>query len=289
LLESKLSHLDWVLRQSRTLEHRSVPEFLGVPSDEPGFIYPTSAYSAAELLDRHPVVVIVDFSSDAGVFYYGEEAKRRGITIITAVSRYPDESLSYLKSIAEHTRVLCSPNITLGVNFLIIAAKILRNIAPTVDVEVVEQHFKGKQEVSGTARKIARTLEIPEEEIKVIRAGGIIGVHEVLFGFPNQTVRLKHESISREAFEQASCSLSNTFREGRTASTPWRTFSSPISGWTLPRPSLRVRTGSRGGESGGAGRSAPGRTDDRPLALRRSGSPKGSASMCRSSRAVACS
>jgi len=26
--------------------------------------------------------------------------------------------------------VLCSPNITLGINFLILAAKLLRNIAP---------------------------------------------------------------------------------------------------------------------------------------------------------------
>ena len=33
-----------------------------------------------------------------------------------------------------------------------------------------------------------------------LRAGGIIGVHEILFGFPYQTVRLKHESITREAF-----------------------------------------------------------------------------------------
>jgi 4-hydroxy-tetrahydrodipicolinate reductase len=27
-----------------------------------------------------------------------------------------------------------------------------------------------------------------------------VGVHEILFGFPHQTVRLRHESISREAF-----------------------------------------------------------------------------------------
>jgi hypothetical protein len=36
--------------------------------------------------------------------------------------------------------------------------------------------------------------------IKSIRAREIIGVHEMLVGFPYQTVRLKHESISREAF-----------------------------------------------------------------------------------------
>ncbi|MDD2852666.1 MAG: hypothetical protein PHY09_12320 [Desulfuromonadaceae bacterium] len=37
-------------------------------------------------------------------------------------------------------------------------------------------------------------IYLPEEAIKTIRAGGIIGVHEIIFGFPYQTVRLKHES-----------------------------------------------------------------------------------------------
>ena len=32
--------------------------------------------------------------------------------------------------------------------------------------------------------------------------GGIVGKHEIVFGFPNQTVRLIHESISRKAFGQ---------------------------------------------------------------------------------------
>ena len=85
-------------------------------------------------------------------------------------------------------------------NFLIITAKILKNIAPYTDIEVIEEHFKDKPEVSGTAKVIARELDLPEENIKSVRAGGIIGVHEILFGFPYQTVRLKHESITREAF-----------------------------------------------------------------------------------------
>ena len=51
-----------------------------------------------------------------------------------------------------------------------------------------------------TAQDIAESLNISPGRIKKIRAGGIIGTHEILFGFPFQTVRLKHESISREAF-----------------------------------------------------------------------------------------
>ena len=65
---------------------------------------------------------------------------------------------------------------------------------------VVEEHFRTKKEVSGTAKKIAHALSLEEELIKSIRAGGIIGRHEVIFGFPYQTVRLIHEAISREAF-----------------------------------------------------------------------------------------
>jgi len=81
-----------------------------------------------------------------------------------------------------------------------IASKVLRQIAPYADIEIIEEHFKTKKEVSGTAKKIATTLDIDIPEIKTIRAGGIIGRHEIIFGFPYQTVRLIHDSISREAF-----------------------------------------------------------------------------------------
>jgi 4-hydroxy-tetrahydrodipicolinate reductase len=41
---------------------------------------------------------------------------------------------------------------------------------------------------------------VDDEKIISMRLGGIVGHHEVIFGFPHQTVRLIHESIRREAF-----------------------------------------------------------------------------------------
>ncbi len=200
LLESKKTNLQWVIRQSNKLEHRSVPEFLGVVSDEPGLIYPKDELSPQALLDTSPVDVIVDFSSNDGIDYYGNEAAKRGITIISAVSQYETTQIEILKKLAQYTKVMHSPNITIGINFLIIAAKILKEIAPYTDIEIIEEHFKSKPEISGTACVIARHLDVDNNDIKTIRAGGIIGTHEILFGFPYQTVRLKHESIAREAF-----------------------------------------------------------------------------------------
>ena len=193
--------LEWVVRRSSRLEHRSVAEFLGLPAtNEPGLIYSREEFSADELFEQHPVDVIVDISSEEGLDYYGEAAARRDIAIVSAVSHYPRGKVMLLKKLARRTAVLWSPNITIGINFLILASKVLKKIAPYTDIEIVEEHFKAKAGVSGTAKRIAESLNISPGRIKKIRAGGIIGTHEILFGFPFQTVRLKHESISREAF-----------------------------------------------------------------------------------------
>lgn len=58
----------------------------------------------------------------------------------------------------------------------------------------------GLDSISGTARKIAEALDVEDESITSLRLGGIVGHHEVVFGFPYQTVRISHDSIRREAF-----------------------------------------------------------------------------------------
>ena len=96
-----------------------------------------------------------------------------------------------------------SPNITLGINFLIEVSKVLQRIAPNADIEIIEEHFKEKKDVSGTALRIAEDLGLDvDKHVNSIRVGGIVGKHEVVFGLPNQTIRIVHESINRAAFGQ---------------------------------------------------------------------------------------
>lgn len=185
--------LSWVAR--RHVQASSIPVGDGsVPT------FSLAQGTLADHLDQWPVDAIVDFSVPQSLSLYGEELKRREIMLVSAISAYDASHIAYAQSLAQHTRVLCSPNITLGINFLIMAAKLLRGIAPFADVEILEQHFKAKPEISGTAKKIAESLELSPEKITSLRLGGIVGHHEVIFGFPYQTVRLTHDSIKREAF-----------------------------------------------------------------------------------------
>lgn len=192
--------LEWVLRKSPVLESRSVSDYLGYPSDDPARIFSIAQTSIEQLLDEHPVDFIIDFSSEDGIFLYGEAAAQRHVCIISAISHYKKETIAFAKNLSKKTAVFWSPNITLGVNFLMFAGTFLRKIAPMVDVAIAEEHFKLKKGVSGTALKMADMLDVETAGIRSVRAGGIVGKHEVIFGFPYQTVRLIHESISREAF-----------------------------------------------------------------------------------------
>lgn len=185
--------LCWVARRSAHDIAETVPD-----TDIP--VIGLNNVLLGDWLDAHPVDALVDFSMPDAIYLYGEEVRSRRLMLLSAISSYGEKELNYIRGLGEDTRVLCSPNITLGINFLILAAKLLRSIAPFADVEILEQHFKEKPEVSGTANKIAESLEIDNDRITSLRLGGIVGHHEVIFGFPYQTVRLIHNSIERKAF-----------------------------------------------------------------------------------------
>ncbi len=200
IIQNKDFHLEWVFRQSEKLDHRSVAEFLGLDNKKSGLVYSKAKIEIEELLDSHPVDIIIDFSSSKGIYSYGEIAASRKVKIISAISHYGKKEIELLNQLATKTTVFWAPNITLGVNYLLFAGKFLKKIAPWVDIEIVEEHYKNKDGISGTAIKIAEALDLDHQVINSVRAGGIVGKHEVIFGFPYQTVRLIHESISREAF-----------------------------------------------------------------------------------------
>lgn len=151
-------------------------------------------------LKSNPVDVVIDFSSPAAVMEYGQSLADLGIKLVTCVSAYGEIEHKELDRLSKKMALLWSPNITLGINFLLMAAKAIRAAMPGADISVTEEHFREKPELSGTAVRIANELGTDTAAINMIRSGGILGVHEVLFGYDNELLRLRHESINRKAF-----------------------------------------------------------------------------------------
>lgn len=212
LLQQESVVLEWIVRQSGSSKRKSANDLLDLQATDPAIIYTLDEFQNKELLKQKPVDVLIDFSGQDGILHYGEQAATNRVAVVSAISHYGAKQMNFIKKLAKNIAVLWSPNITIGINFMIIASRILKQIAPETDIEIIEEHFKKKPELSGTARKLAEALDIPDSQIKMIRAGGIIGKHEALFGFPSQTLRLTHESISREAFGNGALFAANNIR-----------------------------------------------------------------------------
>ena len=105
-----------------------------------------------------------------------------------------------------------APNITLGVNVLMLLTNLASNILNNYDFQITEIHHKNKKDApSGTAKKIAveiqkglrssgnedKNAQVP---ITAVRAGGVVGKHEVMIIGEDDKIEISHESFSRRAF-----------------------------------------------------------------------------------------
>ncbi len=192
--------LRWVVRESARGSRKYASRVLGFRGNA-GKIFPLEKAIKKGFLRQNRVDVIIDFSSASALPQYARLAAAEGIRIVSAVSKYGEEELALLHQISRRTSVLHSPNITTGINIVTVMALVLRKLFPDADVEIIEEHFRDKREVSGTALRIASLLEIdPQKQVNSVRVGGIIGNHEIIFGMRNQTLRVRHESVTRSAF-----------------------------------------------------------------------------------------
>lgn len=200
IIKDTSCRLEWVVRRTDTNNHEYASDFLGYPKNEQGVFFTMEEAQGTDFFKDHRVDVIIDFSSSQGIHEYARAADE-GIRIVSAISHYEQGELDLLKTLSEKTAVLHSANITLGINFLLVASQILKQIVPDADIEIIEEHFRQKRGVSGSALKIADKLGLdPARHINSIRVGGIVGKHEVVFGLPNQTIRISHDVIGRGAF-----------------------------------------------------------------------------------------
>ena len=190
--------LEWVCKRTISKDFLYASHSLGFDRKFAPFV--SGDTLSKTFLEKNPVDIVIDFSSSSASSLY-LDISDSGSKIVSAISNYTAEQFKFVTEASKKTAILHSPNITLGINWLMMASKLLQKIIPHADIEIIEEHFRDKKDVSGTALKLATNLNLdPEKHVNSIRVGGIIGKHEVIFGLPYQTLRLTHESINRAAF-----------------------------------------------------------------------------------------
>ena len=165
-----------------------------------------------EIIFRTKPDVVVDFSKPEATVRNAVIFAKLRVNIVVATTGFSRISLKRLFILTRkyHVGIVYAPNITLGVNVLMLLTNIASSLLSNYDFQITEQHHSRKKDIpSGTALKIAGEIEkglsaagtVKESiPISAVRAGGIIGRHEVSIVGEEDKLEISHESFSRKAF-----------------------------------------------------------------------------------------
>ncbi len=169
--------------------------------------------------------VVIEFTAPEATMEHVKIAAQKNIPIVIGTTGFSQKQSDEIKRLSRRTRILISPNMSLGVNLLVsLMGRVAETLGDEYDVEIVEAHHRFKKDApSGTAlalgRAVAQALkrdldktgvcgrkgivgERTKKEIGLlsVRAGDIVGEHTVIFGGLGERVEFIHRAHSRETF-----------------------------------------------------------------------------------------
>ena len=142
----------------------------------------------------------IDFTRPDAVRANVERCLAAGIPTIVGTTGLADDDLAALDELARTNGVPCLvvPNFALGAVLMMrFAAEASRHLNRA---EIVELHHEGKLDApSGTAKATAAAMD-GEVAIHSVRLPGLVAHQEVLLGGEGQTLTIRHDTVSRDAF-----------------------------------------------------------------------------------------
>ena len=193
-----------------------VDKFTGIPND-----YPVFEEIAQCDVD---VDVVIDFSNAGAVDELLDYCVKKSLPVVLCTTGLSDEQLKKVDECSEKIAVRQSANMSMGSNLLL---KLLKDAAKVLapagyDIELVEKHHNQKLDApSGTALALADSIneamgneyeyvydrsqvrkkrDAKEIGISAVRAGTIVGEHEVIFAGTDEVIEFKHTAYSRSVF-----------------------------------------------------------------------------------------
>ena len=158
---------------------------------------PALVEAGHELAELPQAETMVDFTVPAAVAGNVRAAIAAGVPSVVGTTGWEPTTVDAPARLAG-VAVLYAPNFAVGavlmMGFAAEAAKLLPR------VEIVELHHESKRDApSGTAKATAARIggEVP---IHSVRLPGLVAHQEVILGGPGQTLTIRHDTTSREAF-----------------------------------------------------------------------------------------
>lgn len=152
--------------------------------------------------------VVIDFTTPQAVLQNIQACVRAEKAVVVGTTGWY-ENLSLVRDLVQQHRTgfVYAANFSVGINlFFDIARASAAALNHHYHGQIFERHHAHKKDApSGTALAIQRILrETSREELEIIsfREGEVVGMHEVVYESPSDTIYLCHDANSRRGFAE---------------------------------------------------------------------------------------
>jgi 4-hydroxy-tetrahydrodipicolinate reductase len=165
--------------------------------------------SVGDLVELSGVDIVIDFSLPLVTEALCDWLEARQGTLpalVSGTTGLTQAQLNKLSALSKRTNVMHSPNFSAGVAtvkyLLQVAAPILNNMGYT-PVLTDTHHDQKKDAPSGTAIALRETIEKSSSDpvhVNSVRAGNVVGKHEIVFYGGSDQIVISHEALNRDLF-----------------------------------------------------------------------------------------
>jgi 4-hydroxy-tetrahydrodipicolinate reductase len=178
---------------------------------------PLEAFASAQ--------AVIDFTAPEATLEFATLAAQARAVHVIGTTGMSDAQIAALKPAARHAVIVRAGNMSLGVNLLVqLTKRVAAALDDEFDIEIIESHHRLKVDApSGTALMLGeaaaegRGVRLDEAADRgrdgitgarqrghigfaAIRAGDIVGEHDVLFAAPGERIVLRHVATDRAVF-----------------------------------------------------------------------------------------
>ncbi len=150
-----------------------------------------------------PFDAVIDFSTPQGAQEAFALAKHHKKPFLTGTTNLPD---LFLFQMQENTKfpVFYSPNVSLSVYFFSQLLNRASQMYKGYEMALHEIHHVHKKDApSGTAKRLADVMGLPQEQITYERTGEVVGTHQAAFTGEMDKIVLTHQATNRDLFAQS--------------------------------------------------------------------------------------
>ncbi|CAK9039354.1 4-hydroxy-tetrahydrodipicolinate reductase (HTPA reductase) [Durusdinium trenchii] len=169
--------------------------------------------------------VMIDFTTPDASVGHAKAAAEKGVAHVIGATGFSLNHEAEIAEIAKQIPIVKSGNMSVGVNILTaLVEEAARALENSYDIEIIEAHHGAKLDApSGTALMLGkaaargRAVDFAEKAVgmagdrtgkrqpgdigfAVVRGGGIVGDHDVVFAGADEVIRLSHHAIDRGLF-----------------------------------------------------------------------------------------